>query len=608
MKRFSLLFCTFFVFSTLFSQNPPIERIEPPFWWTGMQNKELQLLVYGPNVSFSRVSIDYPGVNLNGVTQVENANYLFLNLSIDETAKAGLIPILFKGPFTGAIQYELKERKVGSAERGGVNAEDFVYLLMPDRFANGDPANDNVAGMHEAEASRSAQYGRHGGDLQGVIDHLDYLDDLGVTALWLNPVLENDQKEESYHGYAATDQYRIDRRFGTNDLYRKLADELHQRDMKLIWDIIFNHVGDQHWLVQDLPERSWLHHWEEYTNTNYRLTTLMDPYASDYDRDRMRNGWFVKHMPDLNQNNPRLATYLIQNSIWWAEFAGLDGFRVDTYAYPDQAFMKQWTEAVKAEFPNIGIFGETWDHGVSFQSYFLNTQPALPGVTDFQLHFALNDALTKDFGWTEGLMRLYYVLAQDFVYPDATKNVLFLDNHDISRYYSVVGENIDSYKMGLAFLLTTRGIPQIYYGTEILMKNYLDPDNHDSVREEFPGGWTGDKINKFIATGRNAKENEAFNYLRSLARFRKSSSALKSGTLTQFVPEDGTYVYFRTDAAQSVMIVMNQNQEEKELDMKRFQEKTHVFTVGKDVVSGKTYSLSGKLKVPARQALVLELR
>lgn len=614
-KAIIILFCVLGSLSFGYGQSFKVNRVDPPFWWTGMVNHHLELLVYGENLASSTVQVQGEGVLLHGVTQVENPNYLFLNLEILPEARPGEISLLVsKGGRTSTIQYELKARKGFKNRIQGVDASDLIYLIMPDRFANGDLQNDEVAGMYQSKASRTGQYQRHGGDLQGIIDHLDYLKDLGITTLWLNPAEENNQQTESYHGYAVTDHYRIDPRLGSNDTYLQLVDQCHQRGMKMIRDVVYNHVGLEHWLMKDMPSKNWVHQFDTFTKTTYRAPTLLDPYASDYDRHLMSNGWFDHHMPDLNQNNVHVANYLIQNSIWWIEHAGLDGYRIDTYAYPDQAFMATWAERILAEYPLFTFFGETWVHGVPVQAWFtagtknkeINSQMA--GVTDFQLNYAIFDALNQDFGWTEGVARLYYTLAKDYVYQDPMQNVVFLDNHDIGRYFSGVGENMDKFKMGIGFLLTTRGIPQLYYGTEILMKNYFDPSDHDKVREEFPGGWEGDKVNKFLPAGRNAQEQEAFDFVRTLANFRKESVAIGSGKLMQFVPEDGVYVYFRYHPDQTVMVIMNQNDEAKELDMKRYQERLVGFSSAKDVMADEKISDLSRMTSSGKSIRILELK
>lgn len=596
-------------------QSLTLDRVDPPFWWAGMNQPRVQLLLHGRMLAGSTVSLAYPGLTVEGVSRVENPNYLFIDLYLDPAqVQPGTFNItLQRGQETLTVQYELKARRQEPNRIQGLDPSDLIYLIMPDRFANGDLANDKVPGMLQPEAHRTEQYGRHGGDIQGVIDHLDYLQDLGITTLWLNPAEENNQPHESYHGYAITDHYRIDPRLGDNELFRQLVEDCHRRGMKVIRDVVYNHVGDQHFFIRDLPMPNWVHQWDTFTKTSYRAPTLMDPYASERDRSLMAKGWFDTHMPDLNQSNPKVATYLIQNSIWWIEYAGYDGYRIDTYAYPDQQFMARWAEAIRAEYPQFTFFGETWVHGVPVQAWFTQETKGkafdshLPGVTDFQLYYALNDALNQPFGWTEGVARLYYTLAKDYVYTDPTQNVVFLDNHDVSRFYSVAGENPAKYQMGVGFVLTTRGIPQVYYGTEILMRNYFDASNHDKVREEFPGGWPGDKANKFTAAGRTAEEQAAYTFFRTLARFRRESPALTEGRLMQFVPEAGVYVYFRYHPKQTVMVIMNQNEAAVKVPTGRFAERMTGFQGARDVITGATLSTLDQVEVAGPGIRILEL-
>ncbi|RMG66451.1 MAG: alpha-amylase [Bacteroidetes bacterium] len=598
------------------AQPVTLERVDPPFWWAGMENPRLQLLLHGDRLAGTTVQLAYPGIEVEGVSRVENPNYLFIDLYLDpEKVVPGTFSIhLQRGRQQVSVQYEIKARPQDPNRIQGLDPSDLIYLLMPDRFANGDPDNDHVPGMIQAEVNREEQYGRHGGDIQGVMDHLDYLQDLGITTLWLNPAEENNQPHESYHGYAVTDHYRIDPRLGSNELMLQLVEQCHARGMKVIRDVVYNHVGDQHYFIKDLPMPGWVHQWESFTKTSYRAPTLMDPYASAYDRKRMADGWFDTHMPDLNQDNPKVATYLIQNSIWWIEYAGFDGYRIDTYAYPDQAFMARWAEAILQEYPGFTFFGETWVHGVPVQAWFTENMKGkaldshMPGVTDFQLYYALNDALNQPFGWTEGVNRLYYTLAKDFLYTDPNSNVIFLDNHDVSRFYSVVGEDLNKYKMGVGFLLTTRGIPQVYYGTEILMSNLFDASNHDKVREEFPGGWPGDPANKFEASGRTAEEQEAFTFFRTLARFRRESAALTAGKLMQFVPDEGVYTYFRYHPKQTVMVMMNQNEAASQVVTDRFAERMQGFKQARDVISGETLSDLDQIEVRGTGIRILELQ
>lgn len=613
-KISSIIICLL-ISVTVFAQIPALERVEPSFWWVGMNNPKLQLVVHGNQIASRDVSLNYEGVKLVKISRVENPNYLFLDLEINAGTAPGKFEIEFTKKNTKKLSYsyQLKARDKSPNRIQGVTNKDFVYLIMPDRFANGDKKNDIVKGMEETVLNRDSMYYRHGGDIQGIINHLDYLQDLGVTTLWLNPVLENDQPKTSYHGYAVTDNYKIDPRFGTNELYKKLVDDCHLRGMKVIKDLVHNHLGSKHWIIKDLPSKDWVHQWPTFTKSSFKDQVLFDPYAAANDKKQMTDGWFDVHMPDVNQANEFVKNYFTQSHIWWIEYAGLDGFRLDTYAYNDPVYMAEWGKAIKAEYPRFTFFAETWVHGVPNQAFFTqgNTinrgfDTELPGVTDFQALWGINEALNGKFGWDDGVNRLYTTIASDFVYQDATRNVVFLDNHDLSRFYSVVGENFDKYKSGIAWLLTTRGIPQLYYGTELLMKNFSNPDG--LVRDDFKGGWAEDKVNKFISTGRTEKENEAFNFVRTLANYRKNNAVLQTGKLMQYVPENGIYVYFRYNADKTVMIIMNSNDKEEVLTTARFKERTSGFNRALNIISTTTINSLETLNIPAKTTLVLELQ
>jgi len=483
---------------------------------------------------------------------------------------------------------------------------------MPDRFSNGDPANDKVRGLRDQSLNRDSIFLRHGGDLQGIIDHLDYLQDLGVTTLWLTPVWQNDMPDRTEHGYAITNHYQVDPRLGTNALYKRLSDELHRRGMKLIQDVVYNHVGFYHFFVQEKPTADWLHEFPTYTNTTYKDQPLMDIHAAAADRQRMSDGWFTPMMPDLNQANPYVANFLIQHALWSVEEFGVDGWRIDTYIYNDLAFMNRCNQALLEEYPHISLFGETWVHGTANQAFFarntLNStfKSNLPGVTDFQTNlYGIGSALNEPFGWTNGVNRLYQTLANDFLYEDATRNVIFLDNHDMTRFFSTVNEDVAKLKMGLAWLLTCRGIPQLYYGTEVLMKGVSNPDGW--VRLDFPGGWPGDRADKFTGSGRTAQENEVFGWTRKLANFRRNSSALKTGKMMQYVPQDGLYVYFRYDDKQTVMCVMNTSDRPQPVDFSKYAERTDGFKKASSIVSSDVFNTAEKTTIPATSMWVLEL-
>ncbi|HTI59413.1 glycoside hydrolase family 13 protein [Mucilaginibacter sp.] len=611
-----LLFLTFgclVVALGVSAQIPALERVEPMFWWTGMSNPNLQLIVHGNDIASRKVEINYPGVRLIAVHKVENPNYLFVDLRIFSGATPGTFPIKFTkaGEKTLTYQYELKKRDHSENRAQGVTNKDLIYLIMPDRFANGNTKNDSVAGMRETGINRAKMFSRHGGDLQGIMDHLDYLKDLGVTAIWLTPAVENNEPSASYHGYAVTDHYKIDPRYGTNELYKKFVEKCHAMGMKVVMDLVHNHAGTEGYTIQDMPMKSWVHQWPKYTKSNFRDAAVMDPHAAPSDRKQMLDGWFDRRMADMNENNPYYQNFLTQNHIWWVEYSGVDGFRLDTYPYNDPGYMAKWAKDVRTEFPRLSIFGETLVWSAANQAFFtegnvvnrgLDTH--LPGITDGVWKEAVYDALNAHEGWTEGVNRLYSIMAQDFLYKDPTKNVIFLDNHDMSRFLSVVGEDFTKYKSGMAMLMTMRGVPQMYYGDEILMKNFSNPDG--LVREDFPGGWPGDKDNKFSPTGRSVKENEAFNYVKALANYRKNTTALQTGKMMQYIPEDGVYVFFRYDAAKTVMIVYNSREKEQEVKTERYAERINGAEKAKDVITGETVSLP-KLTLPAKATLVLEL-
>jgi len=602
------------------AQTASIDRVNPTNWWVGMKNPNVQLLVHGPNAGTLTYTVAYPGVKLLKTSTVENPNYAFIDLAIAPTAKPGTLKLVGKkGSQTITQSYELRARD-NSPKGQGVTAADFIYLAMPDRFANGDPTNDKFADMADPSADRSNTFLRHGGDLAGAAQRINYLKDLGVTAVWFTPLTENNQPltneggamRSSYHGYGFTDHYAIDKRFGGNAAYKSYVQQAHAAGLKVVQDNVYNHVGNNHWFVKDLPMKSWLHQWPTYTNTSYRFNPITDPYAAKIDRKLTLDGWFVPFLPDLNQQNPYVANYLIQNAIWCVENFGVDAWRVDTYLYNDQPFMNRCNAALLAEYPRIHIFGESMVNSIIDQAYYTrNTinfpfKSNQPGALDFVLKDALLDALTQGEGWDSGVQRLYQTLAHDVVYQDPSKLVTFFDNHDLNRYLSMIGDDLAKYKMGLTWLLTTRGIPQIYYGTEVLMKNYKDPTDAE-VRKDFPGGWADDKENKFTAAGRSARENEAFDFLRTLATYRRGQKLLHTGKLMQYLPENGTYVYFRYDATGAVMVATNTTDKPATLPTARFSERMAGYTKARNVLTKETLTDLKTLQLPAKTAVVLEL-
>ncbi|TAK31748.1 MAG: alpha-amlyase [Saprospiraceae bacterium] len=602
------------IFCLTTSGQQRISRIEPPNWWTEMKNNSVELLMYGNNIGDFNPSVNYDGLRIERVIKVENPNYLFVDLVIDEAAKPGKVQIdFFKDKkLVESHTWELWQREAGSAQREGFNNADVLYLITPDRFANGDSSNDEVAGMKE-KPNRSFKGGRHGGDIEGIRQHLDYIARLGFTAIWLNPVLENNMAEYSYHGYSTTDFYKVDPRFGTNDSYRQLAQEAKANDVKLIMDMIVNHCGLEHWWMKDLPASDWINSWDTYTQTNHRKTLLQDPYASEYDKKILSDGWFVPTMPDLNQRNELLANYLTQNAIWWIEYLGLAGIRMDTYPYPDIHYMTEWTRRIMEEYPYFNVVGEEWFENPAIVAYWQRGKnnpngytSYLPGVMDFPVEMQLAKALNAKEEWKAGWINLYEMLALDFVYPNPENLVTFPDNHDMSRFFTQVNEDFNLFKLGLTFILTTRGVPQIYYGTEILMKNPGTTD-HGIIRSDFPGGWAADTVNAFTGEGLTSQQKEATIFLKKLLQWRKNTSAVQTGKLTHFEPKDGVYVYFRYDEQQKVMVILNKNESPYSLKLNRFAEMLKGVTSGKDALSGLTFDMSRAIDLPLKSPLILEL-
>jgi glycosidase len=566
-----------------------------------MKWNKVQIMIHGQGIGDADTyTINYPGVKLEQVNKVENKNYIFLDITISPVAKPGILKIKMKGSDSSfSIDFPIKKRRIGNGTgfAQGVTSKDLIYLIMPDRFSNGDTNNDRVIGMRDQSLNRDSVYSRHGGDLKGIQNHLDYLKSLGVTTLWLNPVIENDMPDRTEHGYAFTNHYKIEPRIGGEKAYHELIDKVHFMGMKIIQDAVYNHVGSYHFTVLDPPMKSWLHQWAEYTNTTFKDQVLFDPYASAMEKKKMSDGWFTRSMPDLNQENSYVANFLIEHAIWTVEEFGIDGWRIDTYAYNDLDFMNRCNKALMDEYPRITIFGETWVHGVINQSYFVQNKYNIPfksnlqAPTDFQALWGINDAMTKDFGWTDGVNELYTTLAQDFVYKDPMRNVIFLDNHDLSRFYSVIGEDMLKYKAALAWLLTCRGIPQLYYGDEIGMAGFTSP-NDGYVRKDFPGGWVSDSENKFLKDGRNAKEEEIWEYIAKLANFRKTSSAITSGKMMQFAPQKGEYVFFRYDSKQTIMTILNTAKEKIDISIAYYNERTKGFSKMKNIITGEATPIS----------------
>jgi glycosidase len=610
MKKISLLlFCL--AFSFLSAQ---VNRIEPPNWWTGFKNENLQLLVQHPNIGAATPKISYPGVSIIKVNQAKSPNYLFIDIAIDKSAKPGTFNIVFEPEKGKKIikSYELKAKSKPSEEFIGFNSSDAIYLITPDRFANGNEANDIMKSMQETTLDRTHDYKRHGGDIQGITNHIDYIKNLGFTAIWPTPVLTNDMKNASYHGYAMTDFYQVDPRFGTLTDYKNLAEKLSQNNMKLIMDQVANHCGSEHWWMKDLPFSDWVNYQElyekekKYVTSNHRRTSNQDLYASEKDKKEMADGWFVSSMPDLNQRNPYLAKYIIQNSIWWIETLQLGGIRQDTYPYPDKTFMSNWAGAIMTEYPNFSIVGEEWSTNPLLIGYWQNGASNHDGYVsnlrssmDFAMQTIIPQAIKEPESWDKGFAKLYDGLANDFHYASPKDLMIFPDNHDMDRIFTQMEENVENTKMALATYLVLPRIPQVYYGTEILMQNTAKPGDHGLIRTDFPGGWKGDKVNAFTGDGLSADKKDMQNYLTKILNYRKNSKAIHDGKTIHFAPHNGVYSLFRTLNDEIVVLILNKNESTK-VDLSIYEElnlkgkKMKNILTGEEIIWDKEMTLNKK--------------
>jgi glycosidase len=592
-----------------------ITRIEPSCWWVGMKNPELQLLVYGKNIGRAEVQVEYPGVRLRTMVPADSPDYLFLYLDIDPGTSPGFLNLTFRtGKKRIVRSFELKPRSSSPGAQGFTSA-DVLYLIMPDRFANGDPSNDH---WDREAVDRTDPSARHGGDLAGIRQHLDYLDDLGVTALWLNPVLENKMNGpdgyQSYHGYAITDFYRVDRRLGSNEDYRLLIEDLHRRGMKIVMDMIYNHCGSRHPWMGNLPFRDWLNHPDGFVETSHNLYAVMDPHAPPSEVQALTDGWFVPSMPDLNQRNPHLATYLIQNSIWWIEYARLDGIRHDTHPYADFDFLARWCATVFDEYPDFNIVGESWYPQPAPLAWWqaasaVNPRPThLKTVMDFALRTAAHRSFSMDSPVDNPLQILHQTLACDFLYADSDRLLVFLDNHDTDRFFQAGESDLRRFKQALAFLLTTRGIPQLYYGTEWLMSGEKK-DGDGALRQDFPGGWPDDPHNAFRPDGRDSLQNEAHRYLRQLLQWRKTHPAVDGGVLLHYAPSTSSpcYVYARIKDDHRLLVFLNGSDQEQTLSLQPYSEVIADAAFGKEILSGRILDMEAPLAIPARGAYIIEL-
>lgn len=607
------LLAIFLMNTSVFSQEGNFDKIEPPFWWKNMNNKELQIMFHGDQISQFHIKIDIDGIQLLRTEKTNNPNYLFLYVNIDKSFSSNSFDIKFflQNKEISSVNYELKDRIENSEARIGFNSSDVIYLITPDRFANGDTENDYFEDLGD-KLDRKDEQARHGGDIQGIINSLDYIQDMGFTAIWVNPVLINQMPRTSYHGYATTDYYKIDPRFGTLNDYIKLSEEADKRGIKLIMDQIMNHCGSEHWWMNDLPDSNWFNDKEKYGITNHRRTVINDPYAAPIDKEKFIRGWFVDQMPDLNGDHPLLRDYMIQNSIWWVEVANLGGIRHDTHCYPGAPFMSAYTCAIMNEYPNFNIVGEEWSENPIIVSKWqrgnqltANLESCIPSMMDFPLQATLIRSLKQEENWNAGLNNLYELIACDYIYPDPNNLVIFPDNHDMDRYFTQLNEDFDLYKLGLVYLFTIRGIPQIYYGTEILMSN-PNSHSHGEIRSDFPGGWKNDSTNAFNGNGLSLRQKESQSFVKTLLNWRKNNTLIHQGKLMHYAPDNGLYVYFRYDENGSIMVVLNKSNDHKKVDKRHYPEMLKYYNKGHLVLENKEVSLD-KITIPPRSAYIIEL-
>jgi len=592
-----------------------IERVEPPNWWVGMKTNDLQILVYGKSINDLIPKISNSNIELTSFNKVQNENYLFLNISISENAQPDEVEIDFykNNMVVDRYVFSLLDREKNASNVEGFNSSDVMYLITPDRFANGDSKNDDIKSMYE-RPNRDYNRGLHGGDIQGIINHLDYIKDLGFTTVWLNPVLENNMKKSSYHGYSTTDYYKVDPRFGSNELFQELSISAKEKGIKLVMDLIPNHCGSEHWFFKDPPMDNWFNNQSGFKQTSHRRETVQDIYASEIDKREHADGWFVETMPDLNQKNQKMSKYLIQNTLWWIEYARLSGIRVDTYPYSDKDFMSDWTFAVMDEYPNFNIVGEEWSDNPIVISYWQKDKinhdgyvSYLPTLMDFPLQISFTEALLDDFSWGKGFIKPYKTLASDFLYPNPNNLLIFPDNHDMTRFFTQVNNDIDLFKMGIVYYSTMRGIPQFYYGTEILMNSDENPGDHGLIRTEFPGGWPDHSKNAFTGDGLSYNERQTQLFFKEILNWRKDNEVIHNGKLIQFAPKGGIYSFFRILNNKMVWVIFNRNNSSETLETSRFDELIENYEIAFDVINKKKVSISEKIIINAKSALILEI-
>ena len=611
MKKYILAFLILFNFIS----NAQIDRVEPPFWWSDMNLSEVQIMFYGKNIAQNEVSVS-SGLVIKTIQKTENPNYLFVTIDTKNVAAQDFVFTFKNGKKSFTQNYALKTRRENSKYRKSYDSSDVIYLIMPDRFANGNEDNDSSKSTSE-KSNRTNPGGRHGGDIEGIINNLDYIKELGATALWPTPLCEDNDENYSYHGYGQSDVYKMDPRYGTNEDYVRLSAELHRRGMKNIMDYVTNHWGWKHWMYNDLPTYNWIHQFPGYSQSNYRMTTQFDKNASKIDAKNCMDGWFVPSMPDLNQSNPLVLNYLTQNAIWWIEYADLDGFRVDTYSYNDKEGISKWTKAITDEYPHFNIVGEVWMHNQAQMAYWQKDSKIgaiesynsnLPSVMDFTLHDAIGNVFNQDnASWDRGMIQVYDNFTNDFLYPNPDNLLVFVENHDTGRFNEIYKNDFKKYQMAMTLIATIRGIPQLYYGSEIGMNGDKGKGDAD-IRRDFPGGWKADSNNAFSKQGRTAEQQKFFDFSSKLFTWRKSKDLIHSGKTTHYIPENNVYVYFRYNEKETVMVVINNNSEKQILKTNRFKENIQNFKSGKEVLSGKIIDLNTEIEIEGKSALILELK
>ncbi|SHF94528.1 Glycosidase [Flavobacterium fluvii] len=616
MKKYVLLLSLFINFAS----NAQIDRVEPPFWWSDMHLSEVQIIFYGKNIAQNQITVSN-GLVIKNIQKTENPNYVFVTIDTKNVAAQDFVFTFKNGKKSFTQNYALKSRRENSKFRKSFDASDVIYLIIPDRFANGNPKNDSSKDTNE-KANRSIPGGRHGGDIAGIIKNLDYIKELGATALWPTPLCEDNDENHSYHGYGQSDVYKIDPRYGTNEEYLQLSSELHKRGMKNIMDYVTNHWGWKHWMYNDLPTYDWIHQFPGYSQSNYRMTTQFDKNASKIDTKNCMDGWFVPSMPDLNQSNPLVLNYLTQNAVWWIEYADLDGFRVDTYSYNDKVGISKWTKAITDEYPNFNIVGEVWMHDQAQMSYWQKDSKIgaiesfnsnLPSVMDFTLHDAIGNVFNENnASWDKGMIQVYDNFVNDFLYPNPNNLLVFAENHDTGRFNEIYKNDFKKHQMAMTLIATVRGIPQLYYGSEIGMNGDKGKGDAD-IRKDFPGGWDGDSNNAFTKQGRTAEQQKFFDFSSKLFTWRKSAAVIHSGKTTHYIPENNVYVYFRhndpsDNELQTVMVVINNNPGKQTIKTSRFKENIQNFKSGKEVLTDKSFDLKDEIEIEGKSALILELK